>query len=264
MSRFEVFLDDHYNPVTSPQGPLGQVWKARMDDQTVVALQTAYFDVQKARLFSREMTGLLGLDRHRCVLQLYGVVYTGWDTLLVLEYAPGPSLMDAMQSFDKSQQLSWIGQSGQSIALDMASALCHLHKCNAVLSELNPILTEDLTHAKVVGFNLEHIGRTPPFRKRSASPGHIPRHCKDWIAPEVYSNQKISMKADVFSFGAILFEMVVQEYVDMHAQGIKPKVPQQCSQEVFDLIEACLNAHPEARPTSEDVFRVLSSLVPVA
>ena len=68
----------------------------------------------------------------------------------------------------------------------------------------------------------------------------------------------------MFSFGAILFEMVVQEYVGVHAQGIKPEVPQQCSQEVFDLIEACLKYDPNAWPSCEDVFNVLSLLVPVA
>ncbi|BDA41190.1 probable g-type lectin S-receptor-like serine/threonine-protein kinase [Coccomyxa sp. Obi] len=167
------------------------------------------------------MTGLLRLESRQCVLQLYGVINTGWDILLVFEYVPGPSMMDAIQS----QQVSWHGQSGQSIALDIASGLCHLHESNpqAVLCEMNPILTEDLHHAKVVGSNLKHIGRMPPFSKSRAFPGHLPRPCKDWIAPEVLSNCNFSAKADVFSFGAIFFEMIVQEYVDVHMQGIKPK-----------------------------------------
>lgn len=63
-----------------------------------------------------------------------------------------------------------------------------------VLSELNPILTEGLNHAKVAGFNLEHIGRMPPLSKSRAYPGHIPSPCRDWMAPEILANMKRSTK----------------------------------------------------------------------
>lgn len=59
----------------------------------------------------------------------------------------------------------------------------------------------------------------------------------------------------------ILFEMVMHEYVDVHRQGIKPQVPQQCRQEVFDLIEACLQVDPKNRVTSKDVSEVLLLLM---
>lgn len=68
----------------------------------------------------------------------------------------------------------------------------------------------------------------------------------------------------MFSLGAILFEMVTQESADIHREGIKPQVPRQCSQEVYDLIEACLQDDPIARPISEHVSEVLSVLVSAA
>ncbi|BDA41194.1 probable serine/threonine-protein kinase drkB [Coccomyxa sp. Obi] len=265
MSEFHVFLEDN-NLVESSQGPFGQVWKAKWADQTV-GLKVAYFDAFTARTFSRDMTGLLRSERHPCVLQLHGVVSTGWDILLVLEHAPGPSLVQAIHSSKMIKRVSWRGLSGRTIAVDIASGLRHLHGCDVILRDVNPTLTEGLKHAKLPGFNLDLIRRRPASRSSvSVFPGHLPYPCEEWRAPEVRARHRVNIcaKADVFSIGAILFEMVMQESADIHMQGIKPQVRRQCSQEVFDLIEACMAVDPNARPTSEHVFNVLSSMASAA
>ncbi len=52
----------------------------------------------------QEMTGLLRSESHQCVLQLHVVINTGYDIFLVLEYVPGPSLLQALH---KTREVSW-------------------------------------------------------------------------------------------------------------------------------------------------------------
>ncbi len=82
-----------------------------------------------------------------------------------------------------------------------------------------------------------------------------------WNGNEQLLSAAWDAQADVYSFGAILFEMVMQQNADSRKEGVKPLVPQQCSQEVSDLIFACTQRYPDLRPTSKDVFEKLSSLV---
>ncbi|KAH3849476.1 proto-oncogene tyrosine-protein kinase Yrk-like [Dreissena polymorpha] len=81
-----------------------------------------------------------------------------------------------------------------------------------------------------------------------------------WTAPEVLLNGKFSAKADVWSFGILLYELVTlghtpyvgmtnQETIEKVTHGYRMSQPNTCSPRMYDVMIKCWNARPEERPT---------------
>ncbi len=71
----------------------------------------------------------------------------------------------------------------------------------AVLCDMNPVLTENLSHAKIAAFSLDFIRGDPLSKKHpSANPGYVPGPCKDWVAPEVHSRLNVCTKVSAVPF----------------------------------------------------------------
>ena len=65
-------------------------------------------------------------------------------------------------------------------------------------------------------------------------------------------------KADIYSYGVLLWELVTQEMPIRGAQRT-PKVPEECPPAIKTLIERCMAGEPDARPTAIEVlFRPMS------
>lgn len=63
----------------------------------------------------------------------------------------------------------------------------------------------------------------------------------------------------MYSFGGILFEVVMELKLQEYSKGIAPDVPRQCSQEVADLISSCLEKiSPNLRPSAQHCYNVLA------
>jgi serine/threonine protein kinase len=90
-----------------------------------------------------------------------------------------------------------------------------------------------------------------------------------YAAPELSLEQQHPMKADVFSFGVILFEVVtgtpafnpqfkgLQLARKIADQKYRPEIPPSVQAFVGDLIPKCWNADPEKRPTFPEIFTTL-------
>merc|ERR1712093_400893 len=83
-----------------------------------------------------------------------------------------------------------------------------------------------------------------------------------YMAPEVLLGRGCDAKADVYSFGILLWEMYTREkpWHDMFEdedeliaavcdEEERPKIPADCPPALRDLIESCWHPDPEKRPT---------------
>lgn len=132
--------------------------------------------------------------------------------------------------------LNWETRSG--LALGASRAIAYLHSKGPANSHGNikssNILLSKSYEARVSDFGLAHL----------ASPSSTPNRIDGYRAPEVTDARKVSQKADVYSFGVLLLELLTgkaptqallnEEGVDL-PRWVQSVVKEEWTAEVFDL-----------------------------
>jgi len=139
------------------------------------------------------------------------------------------------------------------VAIDTGRSLAALHARNISHGDFKPdnimiSLDGSLRLADPLG---NGIGCTVLFsQNHGGTPGY-------W-APEVFAGQPISKTADTYSFGASLYHLLTGEKpVDGQRfdRGVRGQFR---DPKLTELISTCCQLEPGARPTMQDVVRVLS------
>ena len=228
-----------------------------------------------ARVLEAEV-GLLASLRHPNIVSMVGVVVESPLPLLVLELMEQGSLRACLDKLT-SEVLS--PTVAVEIALDVARGMAYLH------SRSPPIIHRDLKSANVLlcleggehGSRLvAKIGDFGLAKTMATSGLSTSVGTARWMAPEVLSDltgERYTEKADVFSFGIILWELCTSllPYADVPAgneyalgmavvtQNLRPdvgKLPVVSGKDVgsaygalIRLVEECWVADPSARPS---------------
>jgi len=148
------------------------------------------------------------------------------------------------------------------VALDTARGMTFLHLGRIIHRDLkSPNLLLDAKYrVKVADFGL---ARTKAINTMTGQCGTF-----QWMAPEVIGSNHYTEKADVFSFGIILWELVarqvpyagmnaVQVSVQVMAKGLRPEIPPRCPAAYSHLIQECWDTDPNKRPSFTDVVKRL-------
>ncbi|DBA78006.1 TPA: hypothetical protein ACH3X1_009098 [Trebouxia sp. C0004] len=217
-------------------GTYGTVYKARRGSQDV-AVKT--LNVQALcpggsashdwRSLQKELRLHERLSQNRNLVQFWGHCVKQGCIYLVLELMEGGDLRQALQSSEGKQQLQWY-KKGSVIALDIIKGLHFLHSHSVLHRDLksgNVLLSKSFDVAKVCDIGLSHImGNTsgsPPAAQATFA----------YAAPEMLLNLRW-----------LSFSML-------------NSVPQECPQEVADLVEGCLDLCADKRPTADDIIGVI-------
>ncbi|AJF96760.1 ser/thr kinase [Pandoravirus inopinatum] len=92
-----------------------------------------------------------------------------------------------------------------------------------------------------------------------------------WLdAPEVIRGARYSEKVDVYSFGIVMWEVVTRRrpfadrgFADVALavlDGMRPTIPTACPPDLADLMAACWDADPDARPSMGEVVSRLDAI----
>ncbi|KAJ6858122.1 G-type lectin S-receptor-like serine/threonine-protein kinase LECRK1 [Populus alba x Populus x berolinensis] len=187
------------------KGSFGAVYKGTLyKGKKVIAVKRLEKLVSEGeREFLTEMRSI-GKTHHKNLVRLLGYCTEDSQRLLVYEYMSNGSLADLL--FRTERIPNWSHR--VKIALDIARGILYLHEeCEAPIihCDIKPqnILMDDFWNAKISDFGLAKL--LVPDQTRTFT---IVRGTRGYLAPEWHKNTPISVKADVYSYGVMLLEIV--------------------------------------------------------
>ncbi|KFM23989.1 Putative serine/threonine-protein kinase/receptor R831 [Auxenochlorella protothecoides] len=238
-------------------GAFGTVFKGVYRDRHVVAVKVLHraADERRSREFVHEVTLLKSLS-HRHVVQFLGACTSGPMAMLVTEFMELGDLWRAMPLTDAQGQriFSWRCR-GAGVALDVAQGLDYLHAQKVVHLDLKSanILLSRLGTAKIADVGFARVLQKSYLSVLSGL-GTLA-----WSAPEVLAGRRCTEKADIYSYGVLLWEIVTGEG-PVRGRMRSPRTPEECPVEVAALIATCCAEDPCARPTAPQLVQLLSAM----
>ncbi|XP_048334872.2 G-type lectin S-receptor-like serine/threonine-protein kinase LECRK3 [Ziziphus jujuba] len=188
------------------RGSFGAVYKGILSEgnKTIAVKRLEKVVEEGVREFRAEMT-TIGRAYHRNLVQLLGYCIEGSKKLLVYEFMSNGSLADLL--FKALSPPTW----GERVrfTLDVARGIFYLHEecgVHIILCNLKPqnILLDDTWTAKICDFGLARL-LVPNQGKTSVG---VEATSIGYFAPEWKKNAFISVKADIYSFGVVLLEII--------------------------------------------------------
>ena len=201
------------------------------------------------QLFQREMNIAARL-RHPNLIQFIGATMEG-EMMIVMELM-ATSLRSKLETEEYFQP-----KLVKAISLDVALGLNYLH-----LIQPDPIVHRDISSANILLEELPHskwrakltdYGSVNVVRQlRTENPGS-----PAYAAPEASNSRLQSPKMDIYSFGALILEMLTGR---LPASDQRPGLLCQVHHEqLLPLIRRCLSENPEDRPSASGIISELSS-----
>eukprot|EP00475_Leptophrys_vorax_P022165 TRINITY_DN30155_c0_g1_i1.p1 TRINITY_DN30155_c0_g1~~TRINITY_DN30155_c0_g1_i1.p1 ORF type:complete len:332 (-),score=56.38 TRINITY_DN30155_c0_g1_i1:496-1491(-) len=239
-------------------------------------------DKDTMKRFLREVEIMRSL-RHPNIVEFMGVCIEQPNICIVTEYLKKGSLHDLL----RDRKSKWTWKRYLHISQDIVRGLMWLHRKGIIHRDLKPsnLLVNRHNKVKIADFGLSHVKRSPP--SQTGSYGVCGTPC--YMAPEVLRQLPYSFKADVFSLGMVLCEMITGEYPLSHLkdlvarkspdsknendveipavdyehaiiQGIRPEIPIDVPEGIRHLIKQCWNQDPESRPAVEQIMDCLNGI----
>ena len=177
----------------------------------IKALPPALTDNDHLRARLRREAMAAGALSHPCIATVFALEEFDGQLYVVQEYIPGRTLRATMKIRAGRMAVAEI----VSIALDIARALAAAHAQGVLHRDLKP---ENVLHTpdggiKVVDFGLARfepgavIGNAETLTRPGALPG-----TPGYMAPEVVRGDPVDARADQFSFGVLLYELVAGKH----------------------------------------------------
>ncbi|KAL6041774.1 serine/threonine-protein kinase STY17 [Balamuthia mandrillaris] len=174
------------------------------------------------------------------------------------------SLFTVDQLFETGPSVPWNMDTTLGMAIDAARGLAYLHSidvCHRDIKSENLLVRRDMS-ACIADLGISRV-MGPKMTKALGTPRYM--------APEVITGKPYGMKADVYSYGILLWEMVTGAipFVDLVngwelagaiTHGKRPTISAHWPKEFRELLEACWAADPSARPEFTEITSTLVKL----
>ena len=265
-SNFVVDINDFKFGKKIGQGGFSKVYFAiQKSTKRMCAIKLLNFkDLKKNRFLAYEREILvLAAVKNPFLLSFVGFS-TKYPFAIITDYVRNGSLFDAVRVRRGDNALS--GTDKTKIALGIAHGMKRLHELGIIhrdLKSLN-ILLDKSNIPKIADFGLSRYTPDTPKQLMTGNVG-----TSHWMAPEILKNAHYDNKADVYSYGILLWEILtgktpfsgkspVQIALAVLKKQERPKIPKKTPGPLKELISACWSQHPSKRPTFDDIFHDFS------
>ena len=244
-------------------GAFGEVKKAywRKTLVSVKFLKTDFENKENQVIPFIEEFNLLKQLRHPNILLYIGGNISGKQHFLITEYCENGNLFEFLHGAEPAE-LEDIER--LNLALEIAQGINYLHSFKP------PILHRDLKSLNIL-LDKNYVAKIADFGWARLRNEHMTklRGTFQWMAPEVISKENYTEKADVYSFGIILWEFWSKDppYKGVKAKEVaikvknnkdyRPVIPDDVPEEIAELMECCWDADPEKRPTFIEIINFL-------
>ncbi|CAM8942248.1 unnamed protein product [Rhodiola kirilowii] len=230
-------------------------------DVAVKVLKSENLTDELRREFDQEVY-VMKRVRHKNVVQFIGTCTRPPNLCILTEYMSGGSIYEFLHKekgrFDLSSLLK--------VGMDVAKGMSYLHENNIIHRDLKSanLLMDEYNVVKVSDFGVARLLNTSGIM--TAETGTY-----RWMAPEVIEHKPYNEKADVFSFGIVLWEIVtgqlpyenltpLQAAIGVVQKGLRPTIPTNTHQKLVELIEICWHHDPALRPKFSEVIVALQQI----
>ncbi|CAL9768889.1 unnamed protein product [Musa acuminata subsp. burmannicoides] len=186
-------------------GGFGSVFKGTLPDSTPIAVKKLRSLVHQGEKQFRNEVSTLGMIQHVNLVRLRGFCSEGNKRLLVYDYMTNGSLNTHL--FSKgSPAMAWLTR--YNIAIGTARGLAYLHEqCRDCIihCDVKPenILLDESFHPKLADFGLAKLVGRDFSKVLTTMRGTV-----GYLAPEWISGEAITPKADAYSYGMTLLELI--------------------------------------------------------
>eukprot|EP00808_Paulinella_micropora_P020279 g73253.t1 len=262
------------------QGSFGKVYKGTLWGQEVAlkVMRTDRMTKGDIEDFEAE-SELLKRLRHPNIVQFLGSCRTEGSLCIITEYLHGGSLEDLLEkNLDARKKMSL--RQIITFALQICKGLNWLHHKGIIHRDLKTanVIMDANNICKIADFGLAHAKKSDPSKTGFYGMAGTP--C--YMAPEVLKKQKYGVKADVFSLGIILSELLIGDYpFDSYEKsqrsqeqestldsfdraiidGLRPIIPETCPPKLRKLIQDCWRGEASQRPTVDEVTPRLQEIM---
>ncbi|KAL3527264.1 hypothetical protein ACH5RR_011920 [Cinchona calisaya] len=241
-------------------GAFGDLYKGMYCSQEVAikVLKPERVNIDMLKEFSQEVF-IMRKIRHKNVVQFLGACTRPPNLCIVTEFMSKGSVHDFLHKQKGTFKLSAILK----VAVDVSKGMNYLHQNNIIHRDLKTanLLMDEHEVVKVADFGVSRV--VSQTGVMTAETGTY-----RWMAPEVIEHKPYDHKADVFSFGIVLWELLTREipYSDLTPlqaaigvvqQGIRPAIPKHTHPKIVELLEKCWQQDPTQRPNFSQILEVL-------
>ena len=256
------------------KGAMGTVYRARdpLIERTVAIKTVPIAQLQQEGTgaesrFLREAQSA-GRLSHPNIVTIYDVGEAERLAYIAMEYLSGATLREVMNKGPMPLDLAL------DTALQMAEALAFAHQHGVIHRDIKPanvVVTGQSGRIKLTDFGIAHLANSD--HTHDGQMLGSPRY----MSPEQARGREVDGRSDIFSLGAVLYEMLTGHYAfdgdslpaivyrvvnetPVAASSLRPQLPA----ELTSLLARMLNKNPEVRPDARALVSELHGLLPAA
>jgi serine/threonine protein kinase len=188
------------------QGGFGPVYKGKLEDGREIAVKRLAHNSNQGKKEFLNEAKLLSRVQHRNVVSLFGFCVHGTEKLLVYEFVANQSLDKLLFKSQRRDSLDW--KKRFDTISGVAKGLLYLHEdchCPIIHRDIKAsnILLDNKWVPKIADFGMARLYPEDQTHVNTRVAG-----TNGYMAPEYVMHGNLSVKADVFSFGVVVLELV--------------------------------------------------------